>query len=476
MDLKLNIDISQPIEVEASLYKPETKIDMQFVGQGGYAARVLTDTTNFDHKLSIADTDVQKALETIDEWSGYEPPLPATPENPEYKFLNGNRVFVTISVSGGLSTAPVYFTTLNSAVPGYKRLSYIKEFAETELSGTITNQELLLRTYLYDDPISTTVIDAGSWIANFRIKVSKAIGVTQIKFEPFLYHADTTETVLFSAYSDEINNLAYETIRQISNQIAFVCLPTDRFGVRIYAKTTSIAEITVYTIVGGDNASYFNIPISTRHNQLRAIQGGTVDEYYHLTSAEYAGTGTGVFARKVNPQFGGNTNYSTFDSDGTLSFVGIAGVVIPHLMQSDSTDQAIANINNVQVITFNTDVHHSGITRTSSSRFTIIKEGSYLITFSGIAVGSSGKVIAVWLRVNNNDVPNSNTIYQFKGTGTSAIVAVSFIEHFVAGDYFEFWTWGDDTNNKWQATPAGVTPVRPATPSIIMVCNYVGKD
>ena len=31
--------------------------------------------------------------------------------------------------------------------------------------------------------------------------------------------------------------------------------------------------------------------------------------------------------------------------------------VMPHLMQSDSTDQAIANINNAQVITFDTDVH-----------------------------------------------------------------------------------------------------------------------
>lgn len=41
----------------------------------------------------------------------------------------------------------------------------------------------------------------------------------------------------------------------------------------------------------------------TNHNSLLNIQGGTATEYYHLTSAEYTGTGTGVFARKDSPVF-----------------------------------------------------------------------------------------------------------------------------------------------------------------------------
>jgi len=149
---------------------------------------------------------------------------------------------------------------------------------------------------------------------------------------------------------------------------------------------------------------------------------------------------------------------------------------MPHLMQSDSTDQAIANITLAQVITFNTDVHHSGFTRTSSSRFTIIKSGSYLITFSGMAVGVQGKVLQFWLKKNTAYVDNSNTSYTFKGTGTNAVVACSFIEHFDKGDYFEFWTWGDDTGCKWDAIAAGTDPTRPAIPSIIITANYSGKD
>lgn len=175
------------------------------------------------------------------------------------------------------------------------------------------------------------------------------------------------------------------------------------------------------------------------------------------------------------------TNYSNWTTAGIQNFEGTAGLVIPHLMQSDSTDQAIANVTTDQVITFDTDVHHSGITRTSSSRFTILKAGSYLITFSGVTLGVINEYISVWLKINGNNVDNSNTIYQYKSNNATTVVAVSFIEHFALNDYFEFWTWGSNVGNKWDATAAvaanpGVTPARPACPSIIITCNYVGLD
>ena len=179
--------------------------------------------------------------------------------------------------------------------------------------------------------------------------------------------------------------------------------------------------------------------------------------------------------------FGDSMNYAQFGTTGILEFYGSAGISLPHLMQSDSTDQAISDPTTDQVITFNTDVHHHEITRTSSSRFTITKTGSYLITFSGVTLGIINEYIAVWLKTNGNNVANSNTIYQYKSNNATAIVAVSFIDHFNKDDYFEFWTWGTSTNDKWDATVAvaanpGVTPARPACPSIIITCNYVSQD
>lgn len=44
-----------------------------------------------------------------------------------------------------------------------------------------------------------------------------------------------------------------------------------------------------------------------KHNNTTDKQGGTTNEYYHLTSAEYTGTGTGVFVRQNGPSISGPT-------------------------------------------------------------------------------------------------------------------------------------------------------------------------
>ena len=45
--------------------------------------------------------------------------------------------------------------------------------------------------------------------------------------------------------------------------------------------------------------------VPTEHNSLIGLQGGSSNEYYHLTSAEYVGTGTGNFVRTSSPTITG---------------------------------------------------------------------------------------------------------------------------------------------------------------------------
>lgn len=56
---------------------------------------------------------------------------------------------------------------------------------------------------------------------------------------------------------------------------------------------------------------------SLTHNALNGLQGGTSNEYYHLTASEYAGTGTGTFVRQINPALSGSVVLS-----GSLSASG----------------------------------------------------------------------------------------------------------------------------------------------------------
>lgn len=91
-------------------------------------------------------------------------------------------------------------------------------------------------------------------------------------------------------------------------------------------------------------ASSGTAPI-TNHNSLSGLQGGTTSEYYHLTSAEYTGTGTGVFVRKDAAALTGNVTLAgteVITSTATSAFsVGPNGGTNPALRINNS--QASAN-------------------------------------------------------------------------------------------------------------------------------------
>ena len=166
--------------------------------------------------------------------------------------------------------ANLYFATIDSGVTGYKKISYIAEASETELTIPVTKTEALARTYLYDDGLGVTVIDGGKWSATYRTKVSSAKGAA-IRLVAFLRHTDGSETTLFSATSDKIINTTYQTLDFQITQPSFECLTTDRIGFRLFVSTTHPAGVTLYTIVGDGNASYVNTPIALRHSQLRGL-------------------------------------------------------------------------------------------------------------------------------------------------------------------------------------------------------------
>ena len=214
------------------------------------------------------------------------------------------------------------------------------------------------------------------------------------------------------------------------------------------------------------------------------IQYGLYIEDLTSATANYAiKTGAGLVDIGDATTIGDGTNEMAVSGTGVASFNGTGGIVLPHMMQSDSTNQAVATANIAQVVTFNTDVHHSGITVTSSSRFTITKEAAYLIAISALVDTTvANKQIEVWLRVNGSDVANTNTVVKMTGTGEYTL-AVTFIQHFDATDYFEFWMTGDNTACRLKATAAVdevgdpvTVSARPACPSIIMTVNYTGLD
>lgn len=246
------------------------------------ADRVISDDHHIVDKKHVEDTTLQ--LDQTAPQTLTAPPL----LDPDRVIDSAEQIvdkkYVDQYALGGSGfAANLYFTTIASNVAGYKKIAYIAEAAETELTIPTTTTEVLARTYLYDDGLGVTVIDGGKWSATYRAKASGAQGVT-LRLVAFLRHTDNTETTLFSASSDKIINTAYATLEFQITQPSFNCLATDRLGFKLYASTTHPAGITLYTIVGDGNASYVNTPIALRHSQLRDLNGDL--EVQHMTAAE----------------------------------------------------------------------------------------------------------------------------------------------------------------------------------------------
>jgi hypothetical protein len=65
-----------------------------------------------------------------------------------------------------------------------------------------------------------------------------------------------------------------------------------------------LSDVTLVTPVVDEVLKYNGVVWvngAATHNQLGGLQGGAATEYFHSTSAEYTGTGTGVFVRATSP-------------------------------------------------------------------------------------------------------------------------------------------------------------------------------
>lgn len=65
-----------------------------------------------------------------------------------------------------------------------------------------------------------------------------------------------------------------------------------------------------YSIASAFTTSFAGTTILD-HDSLAGLQGGIAAEYYHLTSSEYTGTGTGTFVRSTSPAISGNPTTTT---------------------------------------------------------------------------------------------------------------------------------------------------------------------
>jgi hypothetical protein len=178
-----------------------------------------------------------------------------------------------------------------------------------------------------------------------------------------------------------------------------------------------------------------------------------------------------------------------------FSNTGGAGLSLPYIAASDSTDQLATATNTPTVVTWNTLNSGNGFTLAAPGTATAEVSGIYKIVY-GLQLANTDNAAhdaAVWLKINTGsgfaDVPNSTVIFTVparKSAGVpSYLLAFSEIVFSInAGDEIELY-WA--TNQAYDTSPAtdGIyieaiaaqaSPyVRPATPSAIGSITFISR-
>ena len=195
--------------------------------------------------------------------------------------------------------------------------------------------------------------------------------------------------------------------------------------------------------------------------------------------------------------YGGDFSGQTFTGDdfvgGLFSGDGY-GLKLPHIAASDSTDQVATGNNVPTAVLWDTLESGYGFTLAPPGSATADFAGIYKITYSLQFVNTDNAIhyVAVWAKVNGNDVPNSSTIFHVPARKSAnpgeegylcAYSEVTF--QLNAGDDIELF-WATNTAGNPTTPTAGVymlheaawtTPskpyARPANPSAVGSITFV---
>jgi hypothetical protein len=238
--------------------------------------------------------------------------------------------------------------------------------------------------------------------------------------------------------SAEINNT---TVAQVDTDTTKGALPvtTDtRIGLIIFGTTTSNRTVSI-VYDASLNATSFTTPLAAQHKDLAGLQGGQANEFYHLTSAEYTGTGTGAFVRAIgadltNPHITGSLHVTTIDStDSTTieinSGVDVNGTLLAptfitnNISSSDSTAIQIDDGLNVSgTLTANGTLNaRTIVTNDISSGDSTAVQINDAVNVSGVITGGSNVVASQNLISNNSSGDEGGEILLAKPQTNSTI-------------------------------------------------------
>ena len=162
---------------------------------------------------------------------------------------------------------------------------------------------------------------------------------------------------------------------------------------------------------------------------------------------------------------------------------GIPGVQgLPGLLQGiygsylDTTTQTNITPGQPIPMRLNTSISQRHVSLVNGSKIQVASAGTYNVQFSAqmFHTANEASTAEIWLRVNGNDVPASNTVFTFAKKDDKYVAAWNFMIDLNANDFVQLMWYSIDTTVQIVYVPEAVAPVRPSVPSLILTINQVG--
>lgn len=169
---------------------------------------------------------------------------------------------------------------------------------------------------------------------------------------------------------------------------------------------------------------------------------------------------------------------------GIRGFQNSNGIILPNAMMLSEDDQANASITGENLLTF-APAFSNGITVESGSRIKVPCAGQYLVTFTLQVTNRSNTVaeFEVWAKDTGVNYPLSNTRFDIparKSVSSWAHIVPAITGIFTVNDptndYLEIAWWSDNIDVFLENYAEGVSPTRPAIPSVILTINFVSAN
>jgi hypothetical protein len=215
-----------------------------------------------------------------------------------------------------------FLTNINSGINNYEILKKLPENLPQDIeSVSLNNNTVLIGGYITQN-LNRIVIPSGLFSFSLYGNVDDDTLTTNFNVKIYYRNIDGSEVFINEGNSQDINILYPKVglyVINITNYNDIVINNTSELLIKIYGfSNVSNKTINLRLYHDGEYNSFISTPLITSHNETYNIQGGTINERYHLNYDQY--NKATQLSSLNNTGLLSNSDFQTFNEKTKINF------------------------------------------------------------------------------------------------------------------------------------------------------------